>query len=307
MAVLAVQQTIKLFLIICIGIICTKRNILNTEKSKTLSDILIYVVTPALIINSFQKEFTSEHLTGLLWSFVLSLIWYALAILVTTLVFKKDKDDVYRILRYAGSFSNCGYIGIPLVSGLLGSEGLFYLTAHIVAFNLLSFTYGVWLVDKKNSGGALKVLLSPPIISSVIGFLLFIFRVHLVPIVADPISMLSDLNSPLAMLVAGVSIYNTDLLHIRQKWNVMKTVMVKILLIPAIYCVICSLLPASNIVRLTAIVTAACPCAALTIIFAVKYNLDDSVASVIFSATTILSVLTLPLIIFFASNLGMSI
>jgi predicted permease len=307
MVLLAVKQTVQLFLMILVGIVCTKYSILNTEKAKTLSGILVNVVMPAVVINSFQVAFTPEHLHGFLWSFVLFTVGFGISVLVSTPVFRKNGNYDYRVARFFCQFPNCGYMGLPLVETLLGAEGMFYMVVYIAIYNVIAFTYGIALMDPERRKGDLKSLMTPPLAGTLIGFAIFLLRIKVPAVIAGPISMMAGMNAPLAMLVAGVSIYNTDLMHFRNRGIVAGVTLDKLLIVP-VACILAIIqIPAANITRLTAAIVFACPGPALGIIYAVKYGLDDGMASVIFSVTTLLSILTLPLMIYFASAVGLAV
>lgn len=308
MAITVIHQTIILFLLILVGVVCAKTGLLDTEKSKTLSTILIYVVSPAVIINGFQQELTSAHLFGLLMSLLLSIAGYLVAVLLSKALVRPTESYDYAVARFLIIFPNCAYMGIPLISGLFGTEGVFYLSAHFAMFNLVAFTHGVLLMTQGKEKIRLHHIVSPPLISVAVGLVLFLLRVRLPELLSQPVGLLAGMNSPLAMLIAGVSISKTNFAGLRKNLlRILGITSVKLLAVPLALCAICAFLPIDPIVRLTAIVAMACPSAALSIIFAVKYEHDDVFASEVFTVTTLLSVATLPLVILVAGAMGITV
>ena len=121
-----------------VGSICYKIKLINKEMNKYLSDLVLMLVNPLVIFLSYQREFEDTLLQGLLISLLLATITHVLAIIIAKrIIRKKDKPEDGVLERFAVIYSNCGFIGIPLVNGIFGSEGVFYITAYMTIFNLL--------------------------------------------------------------------------------------------------------------------------------------------------------------------------
>ena len=137
-----VEQIIVMFLLIVVGVICYQTKILDSQKSRVLSDVLIKVITPALIIDSFQREFEMELLKGFLISIALTALSLSLAYLIGRVLIRENSAKDVRIERFAVIFSNCGFMGIPLAYGILGGEGVFYIIAYNMLFDIIVFSCG---------------------------------------------------------------------------------------------------------------------------------------------------------------------
>ena len=128
-----------MFILVLVGFICAKMGLITDTGRKQMSSVVLTVVAPALIFMSYQMEFSSELVQGLIWSFIASAVTYILTIPLSMLfVRKKDNPDV-GIERFALIFSNCGFMGIPLISAIFGAEGVLYVTAYITIFTLVIF------------------------------------------------------------------------------------------------------------------------------------------------------------------------
>ena len=133
MSIIFKQEVIMLLLII-VGILCFKGGIITASGRKDMSSLVLSVVNPIVILLAYQKEFEMRLLRGLVTSLVLSAIAFAVAILVSNLLIRQKDGRETDIERFSAIYSNCGFMGIPLVNALFGSEGVFYLTAFLTMF-----------------------------------------------------------------------------------------------------------------------------------------------------------------------------
>ena len=119
-------QVMIIFVLLALGFTLSKIGMVKDSGLKQITDVLLYVVTPCLIVNAYQKEFSKELISGLLIGFVFSLIIHIVGIVISTLCFPKGKFKTYRESIFGAVFSNCGYMAIPLLTAALGSDGVFY-------------------------------------------------------------------------------------------------------------------------------------------------------------------------------------
>lgn len=287
-----------------VGIVCSKTKIISKESNKDLSKFVLQVVNPVMIFMSYQTDYKPELVKNLLLTFVLSLGAYAVTILLAYLLIPSKKGREIEVERFSAIYSNCGFMGIPLVNALFGMEGVFYLTAFITVFNLIVWTHGIILISgEKSMKNIIKVFYSPTIIAIFLGIITFFlqFRLHEVP--AKALEFISQINTPMAMIVSGVTMAETNVLKLLKKGRVYYVCFLRLILIPAILAALLSPLEISEKVRLTVIVAASAPPAAMCTLQCIRYGRNSVYASEIFTAGTILSVLTLPLIVEFTELL----
>jgi predicted permease len=301
----AFYQIAIMFIIILVGIICFKIKLIDNYINKKLSDIVLLLVNPFVIFYSYQREFDATLLSGLLISLGLALITHLFAILLSYLVLRKKKHEAdIAIERFAIIYSNCGFIGIPLVNGMLGSEGVFYLTAYMTIFNLVVWTHGMITVSGKSDRKTiLKALLSPSVIATVAGFIFFVSRIMLPDMINEAISYIGNMNTPMAMIVAGVTIAQTDLKEVIGKLRIYYIIIFKLLIIPIAILFLFSLFDIPKLVLLTSVLAAACPTAVTINLFSIKYNKNYLYASELFAVATILSMISIPLVMVIANAL----
>ena len=294
---ITVEQIIVMFMLIVVGVICYHTKILDSKKSRVLSDILIKVITPALIIDSFQREFEMELLKGFLITIVLTALSLGIAFVIgRILIREKDARDV-RIERFAVIFSNCGFMGIPLA---YGSEGVFYIIAYNMLFDIIVFSCG----EGYMKGASIytvkdiaKLMINPATVASLIGIIIFAGNIHLPELISKPVGLVADMNTPVAMLVAGVSVAQANIPKLIKNARLYYIAAIKLLIVPAAVVLICKRLPISQGVLLAVSLAAACPAGTLTVMYSVMYGRDDVYASEVFSSTTLLSIITIPVIV----------
>ena len=210
--VLIAQQVLVLFILIAVGFACGKAGAITEHASKKMTDIVLYVVTPCVMVNAFQREFSFDLLGQVFLAAGIALAILVLSILLTKLVFH-DKDIARRkVLQFSVVFSNCGFMSLPLQKELLGDEGMFFGSIFVAIFNVVVWTYG--LVDMSGDKKVLsvkKLALNPGIIGFVAGMLVFVTGVQLPVFVSSPIRHLANLNTPLPMLIIGYYLTNAKL------------------------------------------------------------------------------------------------
>lgn len=293
-----IGQIIVMALLTGVGVLCGAVGIVNKDRSKCLSDIALKIATPALIVTSFQREYTDENASRLLYSLILAVTALAVSAAVSyLLIHRKGDKDKQTIERFSAIYTNCGFIGIPLINGVYGEEGVFYLTAFYALFNLTVWSHGLFMM--KGGGGIKNILGSlkaPAFIAVFVGLALFLLRIDLPDILDSALGYVGDLTTPLGMIVAGATIAGTKKIQGSDRIRICLVTGIRLLLIPAIVIGVFLLFPFDGLLMGVNVIAIACPAAAVCTMFAVTYNKDSLYASQIFAVTTVLSALTLPLV-----------
>ena len=284
-----------LFLMIAVGYACGKLHIISDSGAKEMTSILFWVVTPCLIITALQNVSQTVTLENLMNSGILSVICIGISIGFSYLLFRKDSPERQGILRFAVSYSNCGFMGLPLVSVLLGNQGVAYASMFIAVFNLFVWTHGITCMHHGAPFSYKKALLNPGIIGLIIGFILFLFSVRLPEVMLSPMQYFSDLNTPLAMLVIGVYISEVPLKDLFSEWILYRLSLVRLLVIPLICFLALLPLHVDRSIFMTLLTLSSAPSAANSVMFAAQFGIDTRLGSKAVALTTILSVLTMPL------------
>lgn len=290
-------QAAVMAIIIAVGIVCYKTKIIGDNASKSLSDLTLKVATPALLIMSFQKELSSDRIEGLLQSLVLALVATIIAVIVGYLAVRSKNHDKCVIERFSAIYSNCAFMGIPLINGIYGTEGVFYLTAFYAVFNILVWTHGVILMKgEKGIKSVLNALKSPALIAVFVGLILFLCQITLPDIVGEALDYIGSLTTPLGMIVAGITIAKVRLKDAVRKPMIYYVSFLRLIAIPLVTMLVFMLFPFGEMIKGVNLAAAACPTATICTMFAISYNKDSVYASELFAFSTILSMVTLPVI-----------
>ena len=294
-----------MLVLILVGILCSKTKIISQDTNRQLSSLVLQVVNPVVILMSFQTDYRPELAKNLLITFGLSAAAFIIMITVSYILVRSKPQRDTAIERFASTYSNCGFMGIPLMNALFGAEGVFYLTAFITVFNISVWTHGVILISgEKNLKQAIKVLYSPTIIAIALGIVMFFAQIKIPSVPAQALQFIADMNTPLAMLVSGITISQTNVIKLLKKPRIYYICLLKLIVIPLILMTGLTLLDIDEKVRMTVLVATAAPPAAMCTLFALRYGKNSLYSSEIFAAGTVLSVATLPAIVKVAEKIS---
>ncbi|MBR2099912.1 MAG: AEC family transporter [Eubacterium sp.] len=298
-------QVVILYLIAAVGFAADKTKIFVQSDGKRLVDLLFNLILPITVINSFlSMERTKEHIRLLFWAFLLAVLTHAFAIGISSLTFRKKDKKERGIYHYATTFSNAAFFALPLAQSVVGSEGVFYGSCYIAIFNVFAFTYGI----NQISGGSAKInlkmlILNPGSMSVIIGLPLFLLGVKLPDFLSDAMSRVAACNSPMAMIVFGTFLANCNFKNIFIKKEIYFVSFLRLILIPGAMLFIFKLLGASGNMLIALVISTSAPVATNTAMYSAKYDNDTALSAEIVGQTSILSVLTMPVIVALASIL----
>ncbi len=296
MALVVLRQAVIMLILIVMGAGCFKLKILSKETVTQISGLVLKVVNPIVILLAYQRELDPALVKSLGWTFLLAAVSYACAFAIAYLGIRDKAGRETVVERFSAIYSNCGFMGIPLVQAMFGYEGVFYLTAFLTVFNLLVWSHGVMQMSGQRSLKSLvRVLYSPAIIAILVGLVLFFLQITLPSLLKDTLEMVGALNSPLAMFVAGATIIQTDLLGVLKKPRILYVSFLKLIVIPLASIGAFLLFPAPDIVEMTVTAAAAAPSAAICTMQCLNYKRNAAYAAEIFGVTTLLSIATMPL------------
>jgi len=298
-----IQQICIMFIIVVIGALLYKVKIISDKGAKQLSDVVLKLVCPVLIFMAYQTDYKPELLPGLGVAMFLSCITHIILIITSKLLIRKKTQDS-SIEIFSVVYSNCAFMGIPLVGALFGSDGVLYLTAYITFFNIFVWTHGV--ITMQGTGGIAaikKAFLSPAIIAVFLGLICFLTQSKLPQIISGALNHIANMNTPLAMIVAGATVARTNILKAAKNPRVLYVTILRLVVLPILLIVIYRFF-ASKEVFITLSIAAACPVAVTGTLFAVSFGKNSGYASEIFALSTLASAITLPVIVMFSSYIS---
>ena len=296
---LAFGQVATLFVLVAVGAVTQMLKLLDERSVRGMVNVLIYVVTPALIIEVFQRPFDRALISQFVMAFAVAVAWH-LALVVLSGFFVRGDDAAGPVLRYSIVFSNAGFMGLPLQYAILGAKGVFFGIVYVAIFNLFNWSWGVGqMIGGKARGDRMRALVNPGTVGIAIGLPFFLCSLSLPQLVRTPVKMLADLNTPLAMIVIGYYLAASDLRRVVRMPRAYFTAALRLLVCPllllACFCLLRGILDRS--LMLAMLIATSAPVAAMAAMFASKYSRDVDLAVGLVGGTTLLSIVTLPLVI----------
>jgi len=310
MYLLVMKQLCTMFIIGIGGFIFAKAFKVSDEQQKFLSKMLLYFINPCLVINSFNKEFQADKLLQLGFVILVSAIVFLVTMGVSVLftLNKKGDDELIQkqnayntVDRLAIVFTNCGFMGIPLIRGVFGDEGVFFLMGYLVVFNIFLWTYGYYTIS--GSMSFKKLITNPNIIAIIFGIFLYCMPFTLPEIIAKPIYMIGDLNTAAAMILIGVLFadFKFDKTYI---WRLCKVNLIRLIICSFVTLAVISgfyLLTKNHfdakMMLFVVFICSMCPSATSVPSLSCVFNKDATYASLVVSVTSLVCMFTIPLFV----------
>lgn len=311
------EKVLLLFILIALGFICRRTHLLTEEANKRMADIVMYFVTPCVIVNAFSsKLYPKDELLHILKNIgivaLVAVVAHVVMVLVASLIFRRREDGRHTIMRFAAVFSNAGFIALPLAQALIDTptshEGSLYAAVYLAVFNIALWTWG--LVDMsgdKKAMNARKILLNPGIIGVIVGLFFFTTPLYIsingsvglpIPsVIGDALSAMSALNLPLPMLMVGFYLGKAELGAAFKDIGSYVCIVLRLVVFPLAVLGCAYLCGIRGNVLIVSVIGASAPVGATATIFAAKFERDTELSVRLVSLSTILSMITMPLII----------
>ncbi len=293
------QNVLILFIMIGMGAACKFARLMSDDGVKSLTNLELSIVTPCLLIMSFQREYSADQLKTIGLSAAIAVAFHALNILFAHLLLQDRDASRQAVLRFATVFTNAGFMSLPLQYALLGADGVFCGAVVVGVFQILVWTYGVWIMGGTSSDFSLRhILLNPGICGVAAALLLFVCRIRLPHIVAAPLDYMAALNTPVAMVIIGYHLASSRFGAALRDPKAILAMALRLVVSPAITLAALWFLGLrDHTVFVATVVAASAPVAAITTIFAVRYDHKPQLSVELVSISTLLSVATMPLIV----------
>ena len=284
-----------------IGYVLSRRGVLGPDFTRTASSLVLNVFMVGTILSSMISTGAERDLQDLaevlLLTFVMTAFGYVIAAVAARLVpIEKSLEAPAEILM---ACSNNMFIALPIASAIYGSYAVFIVSVSCIPFNVFLYSYGVWRLKGSGEGKGLRIrdMFSIPLIATLLGILLFAFRVPVPEAVQGLLSTLSGATMPMSMMVIGASLGSVSLLDAFRKPLLAYTSAVRLLLAPILTFFVLRLLTDNTELLMTNLIIAGSPSAVLCSVLAIQYGRDEIFSSEGVQHSTICSMLTLPLLI----------
>lgn len=295
------QKMIVLFLMMLVGYTLYKKQILNEESCKAISSIVINVANPALVISSTFEGAGSIKGEELLLTFAIAIMTYAFLIGISFIIPRvlRAERSHYGILKSMIIFSNIGFMGFPIISSVYGSSALLYASIFLLPYNILIYTYGIWLMRKESSTKnkiEFGQIFNIGVLTCIAAVLLYVSKITLPDFAKSTTVYLSNLTAPLSMIIIGTSLAKINVKDIIKDIQLIFFSIIKLFIIPVIGCGILQFFVKNEIMFGVCIVMLATPVGSMTSMLAQQYGGDHEFASKYIVVTTLLSVITIPVV-----------
>ena len=296
--ILTILQTVLgLVLLLGIGFLCSKVGLIDEAAEKKLTGLLLKVVQPMYLFMAYQRAFDRGLLRDFLICFAMAAAAFLVMILIPYLFFPKGSRD-REVGLVVSAFPNTGFFGIPLIAGIYGTEGVFFLTTMITMFNVLVWTYGVIVMAGRRDSlkNTVKRLISPALIAVAGGLVCFWLGLLLPETIASPLRKLGDMNTPLAMLISGAVVARADFQQGLKDPLVYKISFLRMLLLPAAVALLLFWLPVNPMLITIVVLASGFPVGSVPLMFSVQYDKNSVLAGECLALTALACAITTPLV-----------
>ena len=299
--IVLIEKMALLVMLLALGYLCARLKLVGPEFNKGLSKLVINVFLAGMILSSVinkKLEMTGGDVAfGLLMMTLSMLICVGIGWLSPTLLRIKDGDKgMYRILA---AFMNNGFMGFPLVAAVYGENAVFFASLSNIPFNLLLYTAGVMLLQKgdKNTKFSIKSVINVPIVATLIAVVIFAFEIPMPKLVDDVADTLSAATVPLSMMCVGLSLGSVSLKEALMQPRLYGISLVRLLICPLAVWLVLRIFITNPVILGTIVLLSACPSAIICTILGIQYGRDGVESSEAIFISTMLSMITIPLLI----------
>lgn len=290
------NQVLVIFIIIIIGYSIKKIGYINRVVTKGITEIVLNVALPLLIITTFDKDLPKTAMKGALVVLAFAIIAHTATALAAKFIFKGSPQGIRQVMSFGLVFTNSAFMGIPVLNSIFGDVGIFYASAYSIVFNTFLWSYGQMLFTGVKDRRVVKqVLTYPGTISVFIGVILMFTPLKLPQVLAKTSEMVGALTTPLAMIVIGAMLSEVEFKKIFYGYRLYLATFLRLLVVPALSLTILKLMGIENDIAVACTLLVAMPVASNTVLFAEKFDGDSLLASRIVALSTALSIITIPI------------
>ena len=293
-------QMAVLFIVMAIGYVAYKFKILTNESNKLISKLVINIAMPCTILNSILSGETTATGRDAAVFMLMAVILFALFFLVSAplpQLLRTDKGD-RGLFRFMVVFGNVGFMGFPIIQSIFGTGAVFYVTIFNIVFSVLCFSVGIIMVSGKSDNFNPLLFINPTMVASVLTVILFYTKLPIPPVLSQAVNLVGQLTTPSAMLVIGSTLAVIPLKEVFSELRIYPLAVVKLLVIPVLSWLVLRLFIADPLILGILIVLSAMPTASNATMLSMEYGGNEELASKGIFLTTLLSVATLPLIMY---------
>ena len=290
----------SLVLCMAVGFFCFRKKMLDETHVSGLTSLIIRVSLPATIFTSLMRPYSRE----LLFDLLMTIVFFAMLTLAAGTMGKglakllKATEDEAEAWQFGSAFGNIAFMGIPIVHAVFGPEGVIFVAMSMIASNLLSFTYGLRIFKASPKKIDLVSVFrdSPALPTVFVGFVMFITGIRLPSPVENGIGFLSGITTPLSMIVIGAVLAKENLKEALLDVRILPHTFLRLVFFPVATLMVLRAIFGDTLMVNVLVALKAMPVAAMAVILAEKHSPFPGISARFVVVTTLLSIVTVPLI-----------
>lgn len=292
----AANEVIALCLMMAVGIYGRKKNFIDDRVENGLNSILVNMILPMSIINSFYMEYDSTIIENCKKLIIFSLIIHTAGLVLSKFVFYKAGKKKQPVLRFMITFSNCAFMGFPILGSVYGDMGIFYASIFNTVFHIFVWTFGVALfnTDMPLKESIRNIVRNKAIWSVIIGGVIFLGQIQLPQAINSVVKNLAAVTTPLSMIIIGSMLCTSNVKELLNDYSLYLVSLLRLVVIPLIIFAVLSFFNVDKILIAVPTLIMAMPGAAICPVIANANDGDGILASKCVFMTNILSVITIP-------------
>lgn len=290
---------IEVFLLIIVGFTLSKVGYFSEHTRKQVTKIVLTIVLPCSIIQSFEIDVTYELIVSTGLVFLISVGIQFVYLFFNCILWRNQEENRRINCKYGTMVSNAGFMGMPFAQEIFGSVGLLYASIFLIPQRVCMWSYGLSLYAKDQKENVVKkVLTHPCIIAIEIGIVVMVLRmlgIYLPTCVDNTIKAISNCNTALSMIVIGGILSEVNVKELLDKTSWFYS-LIRLIVLPLVILLILRLLSIASLPANVCVLLSAMPCASTTAMLAQTYDRDPKFASNLIFVSTLCSMITLPIV-----------
>lgn len=300
-----IEKMLMLFSIMLVGFIGNKAGILDSGGNKKFSALVVNITAPALILASSADKNLAGSKSGALFMLAAAFGVYLFLILLSLLVgyVLRREPGGSGLYRFMTVFANNAFMGIPVADAIFGT--VFYAAIFNLPNNLLIYSLGSYLLsgkDGKKSSFSIRQIINPGTLAAAVALLMFLLNLAFPKPVLSTLETIGGVTTPLSMLVIGSTLAGSSIKSTLGNWKIYGFGVFKLLIVPTVVFLVGRLFIQDTLILGVLTVLTAMPCAAVTTMLCEETGQDSETAAKYIFVTTVMSVVTIPLVAFAISR-----
>lgn len=302
MLIQGIHQMLPLFSLILIGVVLGKARLLSRQFRREMTDFCFMVLFPASVIDSFNMEsLDMEILLDCGKLILVGTVWLAVPFVLALWLTRHMDSAPANVVLFASVYNNFGFAGIGIVSSLYGAKGVFYANMLGLAYRITNMPVGIWMMERgrgenRSSSSLVGTLKSPPVAAMLVMLPLTLLGLRLPEVVYDTAKMLQDCLAPMGMIITGMAVSDFSLRELLGGKLCYLISALRLLVLPALMAGLMLLMKISGVPYASSLLIMGMPVAANCSLLAQKYDADTKLAAQCVLVSTILSLITIPIL-----------